>query len=54
MNPEQDKAIDDQWKERIFGKPGAPEKKIGDWMEVRCFFRPDEPDCKNRPAKDPW
>jgi hypothetical protein len=54
MNPEQNKAIDDQWHERIFGKPGATERKIGDWMEVRCFFRPDEPDCKNRPVKEPW
>jgi hypothetical protein len=54
MNPDQIKAIDDQWKERINGKPGEKEKKIGDWREVRCFFRPDEPDCQKRPVKEPW
>ena len=54
MNADQTKAIDDQWNERINGIQGEPQRKIGDWMEVRCFFRPDEPDCKNRPVKEPW
>ncbi len=54
MNPNQTQAIEDQWNERINGKPGEKEKKTGDWREVRCFFRPDEPDCQKRPVKEPW
>ena len=53
MNPDQTKAIEDQWNERINGKKGDKEK-IGDWREVRCFFNPGDPACQNKPLKEPW
>jgi hypothetical protein len=48
MNNAQIEAIEDQWNERVKGQHQE------DWMEVRCFFHPDEPGCRSRPEKGPW